>query len=267
MHHQIDSLAYTNQLRSLPAEQKIGFAWLLLILGYVAPPFVQVLIIVWLMVWVIGYAQIPAAVYLKLLALPVSFWLMSLPALVVGLSFASGIAEIKSDSMMGIQLGQLYFYLSQQGLQQAQTTLTRALSLTSCMYFILLTVPFTEILGVLRRCGAPLLLTELLLLMYRFIFVLTETASELLTAQKSRLGYGNFLTGIRSLSLVIGQLLWRSLENYRQISLGLSSRGFNGELRIWHSRCQQTNWRYLGEAIAGYSFLLLLLGQHYVNRI
>ncbi len=267
MHHQIDSLAYTNQLRSLPPEHKIGFAVFLFILGYVATPLIQVLIALWLIIWVISYARIPASVYLKLLALPLIFWLMSLPAFIVGISLVTKIAEIETDILTGIQLGQIYVYLSQQGLEQAQTTLTRALSLTSCMYFILLTVPFTEIIRVLRRCGFPLLLTELLSLMYRFIFVLTETASELLTAQQSRLGYRNWQTGIRSLSLVIGQLLWRSLENYRQISLGLTSRGFNGELRVWHSHRHQPNWRYIYEAVGGYSFLLILLGKHYVNGI
>ena len=63
---------------------------------------------------------------------------------------------------------------------------------------------------------------------------------------------------MNSLSLVMGKLLQRSLDNYRQISLGLTSRGFNGQLKVWHSHRHQTNWRYVYEAIGGYSFLLIL---------
>lgn len=74
--------------------------------------------------------------------------------------------------------------------------LRRASSLTSCMYFILLTVPFVEILQVLRQLRCPSLMIELLALMYRFIFMLAATGTEPATAQRSRCGY---LTGSRRL--------------------------------------------------------------------
>lgn len=265
MHHQIDSLAYTNQLRSLPPKQKLGFAFALFILGYIAPSFVQVLIALWLTLWVILYAKIPAAVYGKLLVIPVSFWMMSLPALIIGLNWGMNFGT--SDVLWGFSWGQLYLYVSAQGLEQARTIFLRAIALTSCLYFILLTVPFVEIIRTLKDLRCPALITELLLLMYRFIFVLTDTVMELVTAQQARFGYGNWRSGMRSLGLVVGQLLWRTLENYRQISLGLMSRGFNGELRVLHKRRHRTNWRYASEAIAGYVVLLMLTGAHYVDGI
>lgn len=263
MHHQIDSLAYTNKLRSLPPKQKLGFAISLFVLGYLAPPFIQILITLWLTGWVILYAGIPAKVYGKLLAIPVSFWIMSLPALVMGVSWGT----TSSDILWGVSWGEISIYLSVQGLEQAKTIFLRAIALTSCMYFILLTVPFVEIIRVLRDLRCPSLITELLLLMYRFIFVLTETVTEIITAQQSRLGYGNWRVGIRSLGLLIGQLLWRTLENYRQLTLGLHSRGFNGEFRVLNTCRHRTNWRYTGEAIAGYVFLLVLTGVHYVDGV
>lgn len=267
MHHQIDSLAYTNRLRSLPPKHKLGFAIALFMLGYLTPPPIQLLITLWLMVWVIGYARIPAEIYLKLLFIPMGFWLMGLPALIIGISVNPDLAGVQADAIGGISLGQVYLYLSQQGLEQAQTVFMRAIALTSCMYFILLTVPFVEIVRVLRQLGCPALLTELMALMYRFIFVLTETAVEILTAQRSRLGYCNWRTGMRSLSLVAGQLLWRSLAHYQELSLGLTSRGFNGELRVWHAHRHKPNWRYISEAIGGFCLLLILWGLHYADGI
>ena len=96
-----------------------------------------------------------------------------------------------------------------------------------------------------------------MLLMYRFIFVLTQTATELIQAQKSRFGYLNWQTTIKSISMIIGQLLRRSLENYRQTSLALGSRGFTGELKLWHSRRYRRSWRYISEACGGYTLLLI----------
>jgi cobalt/nickel transport system permease protein len=259
MHHQIDSLAYGNKLRSLPPEHKLGFALSLFILGYLSSFYIQILISIWLIFWVVIYAGIPFAVYRQLLMIPFGFWLMSLPALILGVCVSTSINDFQGDVIFGLPLGNFFLYLSKQGVAQGLTIFTRSWCLTSCMYFILLTVPFGEIIAVLQRYKCPTLLTDLLLLMYRFIFILTATAEELITAQKSRFGYINWRRGMYSLSLAIAQLLTKSLENYRQISLGLTSRGFNGELRTWHSRRYQRNWRYITEAIAGYSCLLVVV--------
>lgn len=263
MHHQIDSLAHTNQLRSLPPEHKLGFAIALFILGYLAPAHVQGLIVLWLFVWVVKYAQIPAQIYLKLLSLPISFLILSLPALVGGIGMVNNLATFATDIVWGIPISSIYLYLSHQGIDQAKMVLVRAITLTSCLYFILLTVPMVEIIRVLNRWGCPVLITELMGLMYRFIFILTDTASELLTAQQSRLGYRTWRTGIRSLSILVGQLLQRTLYNYRQLSLGLAARGYTGALRVWHRRRPTSNQRYTTEAIAGYFLLLIFTGWHY----
>jgi cobalt/nickel transport system permease protein len=267
MHHQIDALAYTNRLRSLPPEHKLIFAIALFGLSYVAPIAVQILVTVWLGIWIVGYARIPVKIYRQLLFIPLSFWLVSVPALAIGGVSLAHLSVVQEDVWQGIKLGSLYLYISQQGIEQARELLTRSIALTSCMYFILLTIPFAELLRILKRCGCPTLITELLALMYRFIFVLTETASELLTAQQARIGYGNWRTGMRSLALIASQLLRRTLENYRQISMGLESRGFRGELRFWHSRRYRTNWRYIMEAVGGYVILLVCAGWHYAHGI
>ena len=263
MHHQIDALAHTNQLRSLPPEHKLGFAIALFILGYLAPAIVQLLIALWLFVWVVKYAKIPANIYLKLLLLPTSFLLLSLPTLLVGISTVATLKNIQTDVVWGMAIEPLYLYLSRQGMEQARTVFTRSIALTSCLYFILLTVPTFELIRILQRLGCPPLITELMGLMYRFIFILTGTVGELLTAQQSRMGYGTWRIGMRSLSILIARLLQRTLNTYQQLSLGLAARGYNGELRVWHSRRYKPSLRYATEAIAGYLCLLLLTGWHY----
>ncbi|MDY7022864.1 MAG: cobalt ECF transporter T component CbiQ, partial [Cyanobacteriota bacterium] len=97
MHHQIDSLAYTNQLRHLPPEHKLLFAATLFCLSWAASGILQLLIAVWIGIWVIGYAKIPASVYLKLLVIPVGFWLSSVPALILGGVWISEISSVQPD--------------------------------------------------------------------------------------------------------------------------------------------------------------------------
>jgi cobalt/nickel transport system permease protein len=260
MSHLIDSLAYTNRLRGLPPMHKFGFAIALLLGSLIAPVLVQLLIGLWIAVWIVGYAGIPARLYLRLLSVPLGFWLTSLPAFVI-----NGIGLNHQQSTQwdvwrgwGIPLGSLYLYISQTGLHQLSLLFVRTLATTSCLYFILLTIPFTEILQILRQLRCPLLVTELLMLMYRFIFSLSAIADELWVAQNARSGYRTRQRGMHSLGILIGQLLQRTLESYRQVSLSLAARGFTGELRVSHSRSYQSSRRYTLEALLGCSVLVAL---------
>lgn len=258
MSHQIDSLAYTNHLRWLPPSHKLSFAIALLLLSLISHPIVQLLIGLWLMIWVIAYASIPAKFYFQLLALPLGFWLASLPAFVINWISYDALQSVQSDVWQGRGIGSFYLYISQTGLNQVVLLFTRAIATTSSMYFILLTTPFAEVVQILKQLRCPPLLVELLLLMYRFIFTLLAIADELWLAQNSRCGYRTWWRGMQSLGILIGQLLQRSLFSYRQVSLSLASRGFNGEFRVWRSCPYQPSVRYILEAAVGCMGLLLL---------
>ena len=226
---------------------------------------VQLAIAGWISVWTVIYAGTPASVYLRLLSITTAFWLASLPALVVSGIDLPHLQTIRTDVWQGFSWGHYYIYLSHQGMQQAAELGARAIASTACIYFVILTVPFTEILSVLRRLGCPTLLTELMIMMYRFIFVLLKTAGELWTAQQSRGGYRTRKLWMKSLGLLIGQLLRRTLENYRQVSLTLNSRGFTGDFRVCHSRQYQPSRRYSFEALFGCTLLVMFTGWHYTG--
>ncbi|HEY9641149.1 MAG TPA: cobalt ECF transporter T component CbiQ [Coleofasciculaceae cyanobacterium] len=264
---QIDTLAYASRLRELPPEHKLGFAIVLLLITYASHASIQILIAVWISIWIVIYAGIPTSVYLRLLSITTGFWLTSLPALIVSGVGLSDLASVQADVWQGFTWGDYYFYLSHHGIQQAGELGARAITSTACIYFIILTIPFSEILQVLRRIGCPALLTELLMLMYRFIFVLLHTAKELWTAQQSRGGYRTRKLWMNSLGLLIGQLLRRTLENYRQISLTLESRGFTGDFRVCHSRRYSPSKRYSVEALFGCTILVVLTGWQYAVGI
>lgn len=264
---QIDTIAYTNRLRWLPPEQKLLFAAILLLISLLAHPLVQVLIATWISVWTVIYAGIPAKIYVKLIYVAVLFWLTSLPALVINIVDIVHMHLVTNDSVAGLRVNSYYVYISHHGTEQGLTILTRALASLSCLYFVMLTIPFTELLQTLRRIGVPALLTELLLLMYRFIFVLLNTAVELWTAQQARGGYRTLTIGMKSLALLIGQLLKRTIDSYRQVSLSLEARGFRGELRVWHPHRYHQSKRYAIEAILGCAVLIGLECWQYAGMV
>ncbi|CBN55941.1 MULTISPECIES: cobalt ECF transporter T component CbiQ [Kamptonema] len=252
----LDTLAYTNSLSNLPPEQKLIFAIVVLTIALFAHPPVQGLIIIWMSIWTIIYARTPPEIYWRMLYLAALFWLTSLPAIAINGVSVAHISLIQTDALQGMTLGSNYFYISRNGSELALTIFSRSLSSVCCMYFLLLTVPFAAILQTLRRLGLPAILTELLLLMYRFIFTLLSATQELWIAQQSRAGYRTWRTSINSLSLLVGQLFHRTMLHYHQFSLGLEARGFTGELRVWHSRRYCYSQRYALEAIIGCGVLI-----------
>lgn len=263
----IDTIAYTNQLRQLPPAHKLLFASVILAIAYLSQVPIQMFISVWMSIWIVVYARISAMVYLKLLSMAIGFWLTSLPALAIAGIDLAHFATIRADVWQGLTVGDYYLYFSHQGIQQAGLIGSRALATTTCIYFAILTIPFVDILAILRRLGCPALLTDLLMLMYRFIFVLLQTASELWTAQQSRGGYRTRQLWLKSLGLLVGQLLRRTLENYRQMTLTLASRGFRGDFRVCCSRKYQPSNRYSFEAILGCVMLGTISGWQYAVGI
>lgn len=70
------------------------------------------------------------------------------------------------------------------------------------------------------------------LLMYRFLFLLTDTAESMNAAQAARLGHITYRRHLKSLSLLIANLMPRALFRARALEVGLAARGWRGELRV-----------------------------------
>jgi cobalt/nickel transport system permease protein len=251
---QLDALAYGNALKTLPPGQKLCFAIALLIMAMFVHPPIQVAIFVWLAIWVVGYAKIPGRFYLAMLLGVMSFLIPSL--LAIAFNFAS---VVPADALWNWPLWGGQIYLSPSGLQQALGILSRSLASTAVLFFIILTVPFAELAVVLEQMRLPTILTELLLLCYRFIFLLAEVAENISIAQQSRGGYRTRRLALSSVSLLIRQLIQRTAVRYQQIALGIKARGFNQEFRFWQSTPYKYSWRYGLESIGG--CLLLVIGE------
>jgi cobalt/nickel transport system permease protein len=93
-----------------------------------------------------------------------------------------------------------------------------------------------EILSLLRRWRVPGVLTELIGLMYRLLFVFDRTLHAMIRAQGCRLGYRNLRTSYRSLGTALAALFIRSVDRAHRLERGLAARGYHGELRVLSCR-------------------------------
>jgi cobalt/nickel transport system permease protein len=245
----IDTLAYSNRLRHLPPVQKLGFALAVLCIALVSHYPVQIVILIWMSVWIVIYAGIPYQVYGAMLLGVSLFLITSLPALVF--EYVDRIsADLQLDVLWQLRVGNGYIYLSHNGLMRAISVVIRSLATTSALFSIVLTIPAIELASTCQKMGFPPILIELSLLVYRFIFLL---------AQISRGGYRTPQLRMNSLNLLVRQLLQRTASRYQQLTLGVKARGFEQEFRFWQPQAYQYSQRFGIESIVG--CLLLVIGE------
>jgi len=73
---------------------------------------------------------------------------------------------------------------------------------------------------------------ELMGLIYRFIFVLLDTANMIYISQNSRLGYSTFGTGLNSLGKLITSLFLSSYKRSQDIYTAMESRCYDGDINL-----------------------------------
>lgn len=223
----IDKYAYASNLNRIDPMQKFVFAILTLGVCLWADTLVISLAVFFIMGWVtIRSGGTPLSVFLKLLLVPLSFLLIGI------LTIAINMSNNPQSFFFSIPIAGSWIGLSRVGVVRAGQLFFRVLGSVSCLYFLSLSTPMVDLLSVFRKLKMPKLLVEMMGLIYRFIFVLLDTAETMLTAQNSRLGYINWSTGYRSLGALASTLFIRTYKRSNDLFTALESRGYDGDLNV-----------------------------------
>lgn len=224
----IDKYAYMNGVRHIHPLEKMVFALSFLLFSLSVRDILISLITLSLMSFsIIFIAKIPWKYYMKLLLLPLFFLLFGCLAILI--SFAS-IHTLISDSLWHMEWGAWQIYISMSNVVQVILLVVVSLGSVSCLYFLILTTPMTEILYIFQKWRIPVLLLEMIHFTYRFIFVMLETIFKMYHSQAVRLGYGSFRTSIRSLGLLLSTLFLKTMQQSRWVYQAMEARGYEGEM-------------------------------------
>lgn len=223
----IDRIAYSSKLKQKNPLEKLFFA--LLTLGVclwansVPVSLLTLLIMTWASVYKGGTSLF---LFLKLLCIPMAFLIMGV------LAIALEITVDPRNLVFAIPLFGHFLGVSGTGMTAALGLFLRALGAVACLYYLSLNTPMVDLLSSLKKLKCPQLLLELMSLIYRFIFVLLETAEIMITAQNSRLGYSGLAAGYRSMGALISTLFIRAYKRSDDIYTALEARGYEGEIRV-----------------------------------
>ncbi|MGC9516964.1 MAG: cobalt ECF transporter T component CbiQ [Methanomicrobiales archaeon] len=229
MVHLLEDYAYNNGLKNINPQFKMLFAIITLIVSLIATsPVIPLIIAFFIFLLLYFEAKIPISVYLKLISIPILFGLFNL----VFMTLFFGVNE------PWFSLGFLNLVAYKDGFNLGLLLFSRMLGGFSCMVFLILTTPVSELLFLAESLKVPKIVTEIALLMYRYIFVFLEEAEKMYHAQETRCGYSGFKKTLKSLGLLISNLFIRSWTRGDVIYLAMQSRCYDGSIKIFNSNNQ-----------------------------
>ena len=189
----------------------------------------------------IAGAQIPLRSWLAVLSVPLSFAVLT----------AAGIL-LQLDSQFRVSI-------DWSSAPTALGLLVRSFAAISCLAFIGWTTPLMELIPVGARAGVPAVLVDLALMIYRFLFVMTTTLTEMRRAQSWRLGRADYKSQMRAASMLAGSLFIRCIHRVRRLEDGIEARGYDGHLWVLAPEHDASGWVIGGTLALQASVLVIAL--------
>lgn len=222
----IDKYAYNNKLADFnPLIKVIAVVIFLIITTAISNNYLNAFIFLGMVFLTTVVAGIPFKNYIKILIIPLSFLLISTITILLSIS-------AKDVYIYSIKVGSKYIGITDESILMSVNTAIRVFASLSLTFFLSLTTSLNKLIIVFNKMKFPKVIIELLVLIYRFIFIFLEESINIHRAQEVRFGYNNFRNSLNSTSLLIKSLFIRVLLRYKDMVNSLDSKLYNGEFKV-----------------------------------
>ena len=223
----IDDYAYKNKLSKVNPNVKFTLGMILLILSMInSYIYVSIFIILMMSFIIVVVAKINFKDYIHFIKIPSLFLIISIIMILINFS------KDKEVLLYSIKIGVLYVGVSNKSISLAAHLFFRALSCLTCIYFIMLTTPFYQLIFVFKKLHLPDVILEISMLMYRFIFIFMEEVSDIRKSQELRFGYINLKNGYNSFGLLVSMLFKRMMVRSDEMSIALDMKLYDGTFHL-----------------------------------
>jgi cobalt ECF transporter T component CbiQ len=183
--------------------------------------------------------KVIGALVLTVAAVTARHWQV-LTVLITLLTFSAMLLEVPWKRLISGWAGGLFFAaivavpaIFTSGWQLALLLVLRSEACLTCWLLLIVTTPFNLVLRALRTLYVPAVFIAILSMTFRYIFLLVQTAQDMLLSRRSRLvGRMNSADSRRLLSATAGVLLGKSIQMSDDVYQAMVSRGFRGDMRV-----------------------------------
>ncbi|MGK7286569.1 energy-coupling factor ABC transporter transmembrane protein [Buttiauxella agrestis] len=222
----IDKLSYQSRWCRVSPLRKFALYLLMMVLAFALPPVGQAVLLLVIAVFTCWLLRVGPVRYLRWLAVPLGFLLFGVMTIIFS-------ASPQAQALLwSVPLGTLHIGIDAQGVVMANQTFWRSLAALAATYWLVLNLPFPQLIILLQRLRVPRLLTEQILLTWRFIFILLDEAQAIHRAQSLRFGYRTLPGGYQSLAMLISMLFSRVLLRYQQMVTTLDVKLYQGDFHL-----------------------------------
>jgi cobalt/nickel transport system permease protein len=222
----LEDIAQKNGLREVNTYLKLltGLGAILLCLlstSYFPPLFIAVV----LSGSIIFLARVDVKTYTELFVFPLWFAVMS----VAGIILITGGHDIfwRWDLLPGFSLS-----ITRESVNQGFFVFCRVIGGVSALCFISLTTPMTDIFIAFRQCRVPEAILDLMMIIYRTIFILMDQVIQIYHAQLMRLGYSTYRESVLSFSSLCGAAFIASWDAGEDLVRAMDARCYNGKFAL-----------------------------------
>ncbi|MEG0006333.1 MAG: cobalt ECF transporter T component CbiQ [Clostridium sp.] len=160
--------------------------------------------------------------YMKIIGIPIVFLVFSVIGIMIEVNSSGYIHFI---SLGGVDIG-----LTMNGLINGTATFLRSLGCFSSLLFFVLNTRIEDIIYLLKKVKVPMLLINLMEMIYRFVFILYESVHSIYIAGVSRGGADSFKGKIKLMGLSLSRGLILGISRAYRIDYSIRSRGYYGEI-------------------------------------
>ena len=222
----LEDIAQKNGLREVNPYLKLftGLGAILLCLvstSYIPPLFIALV----LTGSILFLARVDAKTYAELFIVPLWFAVMS----VAGIILISGGQDIfwRWDILPSFSLS-----ITRESINQGVFVFCRVIGGMSAICFISLTTPMTDIFIVFRQCRIPEIVIDLMMIIYRTIFIILDQVLQIYHAQVMRLGYSTWHESIHSFASLCGAAFIASWNSGEDLIRAMDARCYDGKFAI-----------------------------------
>lgn len=240
---QIDYYAYQSKMNTWNREWKVivCVVTLCFIIGLNRLPISLVSLVV-MSSLTLFCGKTPWKIYRRYMMVPFVFLVISALAIACEVSF---------HALGTWNLSFHFFYLcfTKTSVDRAIGVFFKGLAGMSTLYMLSFSTPVHEIIVVLKKVHLPVMLADLMNLIYRYIFLLFDVAAQMQTAAKARLGYRNFRISMKSFAMMGGNLFFLSMKKANAYADAMEARGYHGELLFLTEEHPVSWWQVVGSLV------------------
>jgi len=172
------------------------------------------------------YSRAPLKEYCRRLLIPIS--LIAFIGIIMPFTYGTTIIARVPWLMLPIYSEGIYFGV---------LVFTRAISAVSVLNLLIMVTPITKVMDSMAWFRMPAIIVDTMMLMFRYIGILTDESTRMYRAQVSRCGHSKsvgFFKKLTNFGNIAGSLMVRAFDRSIIVGNAMISRGYTGKYNLFN---------------------------------